>query len=270
VITLSYIADSVEINYPVWEGYVSSVVLAIEISETTDGFDAWDNGITRDYRLCKIDRMLLSETEANNLEVFLAVHRGVGMSMDIGTDSNFFPFGPDKGDSGVFTVRLLSREYGSFDQFKQFDKTIDFVMISAPAYSLPAVTNQASFQIGTVDGLLYPQTDIVSPRVYGVSHCVSYDGSPYAVDIRRNIYTTEFTQRCNEGLAAELLAFLTGTNGRTQDISIIAPDDYYLFDIANSASGTYTCRLIQKTIECRQLNYEEFEIPLSFWMKAGS
>jgi hypothetical protein len=267
MITLSHGTHTVDIDYPEWEGYSPVITLAIESVETADGYDIWDNGIAYDYRVCKIDRSLLSETDCAALDVFFAGHRTAEIYMDIGTDSNFFPFGPDKGDSGEFTVRLISRKYGSFDQFKQFKKSYDLLMIDAPAYSLPSVTEQADFQIGTVDGLLYPQTDVISDRVYGVTTGISYGGDAGSIDIRRNIHTVSFTQRCNAGLAAELVAFLTGATGRSQDITIIAPDDFYLFDIANGASGTYICKLIQKEIICNQLDYEEWEIPLSFWLK---
>lgn len=268
MITLTHGAHTVEINYPLWEGYEASVFLATEIIETCAGFSIIDNGDSRMYRKCSIQRSWLSENECSNLDVFFNGHRtDVLIEMDIGTDSGFFPFLPDYGDTGVFSVYLAGRKYGQFDQFKQFNKSYDFILSSPPSYSIPPVFTQGQFQIGSVDGLLYPQTGIVSDRVYGVNYGLTYNGTVSAVDIRRNIHTAGFTQRCNGGLAAELVDFLTGAYGRANDITIVAPDDYYLFDIANGASGTYTCKLIQNEITCRQLDYEEFEIPLTMWMK---
>jgi hypothetical protein len=270
VITLSNnTGDSIEIEYPEW-GYISSAHLAIEPIKTSVGWDVWNNGIATDYRTCKIERSIFDEQDGVDLDTFLIANRRVPLSMDIGTNSNFYPFMPDKGDSGIFVVHVIDRKFGQFDQFNQFAKEWELLMTYAPDYELPAVTNQANFQIGTVDGLMYPQAGIDSSRIYGVNTGISYGGQPYSVDIRRNIHETNFTQRCNTGLAAELLYFLTGATGRHQDITIIAPDNYYLFDPANSASGTYTCKLIQNIIECRQINYEEFEISLSFWMKSKS
>jgi hypothetical protein len=270
VITFSYLTDSVEINYPEWNGYVPKIHLAIEPVETASGWDTWDNLISNDYRTCSIARSVLTETEAKNFDDFIIAHRGLTLNMAIGTNSNFFPFMPDKGDTGTFTVKIVERKFGQFDQFKQFSKAWDILMVTAPSYTPPDSTHQADFQIGTVDGLLYPQTGIESKRIYGEMNGISYGGDMYSTDIRRNIHETSFTQRCNEGLAAELVTFLAGATGRNQDITIVAPDDYYLFDVAQGASGTYTCKLIQKIIECRQLDYEEFEIPLSFWMKSAA
>lgn len=267
MITFIYNDNSVIINYPEWEGYVSRAHLAIEAVETANGWDVWDNGIALDYRTCSIARSVLSKSEANNLDEFLLGFRGTDFYMSIGPDSNFFPFGPDRGDSNTFAVRLLDRKFEQFDQFKQFNKSWTFLMTQAPAYSLPTVTEQGDFQIGTVNGLLYPQAGLSPERIYGVRTDVSYGGDGYPVDIRRNIHETSFKQVCNEGLAAELMAFLTGVSGRGSDISIVAPNDYYLFDVAQGASGTYTTKLIQKVIECTQVDYEEFHIPLKFWMK---
>lgn len=269
MITLSYGADSVEIDYPEWE-YISRIHLAIEPVETTNGWDVWNNDITNDYRSCSISRSVLDEADGVALDAFMLAHRGLTLNMAIGTESNFFPFGPDLGDTGTFTIQIMDRKFGQFDQFNQFSKSWNLVMISKPAYDLPAVTHQADFQIGTVDGLLYPQTGIESSRVYGIKTNVSYGGDPFSVDIRRNIHETSFVQKCNQGLAAELLSFLSGATGRYQDITIIAPDNYYLFDPVQGASGTYTCKLIQKVIECRYIAYEEFDIPLNFWMKSAA
>lgn len=262
--------DECIIDYPAWEGYYSQVVMAIEPIELSYGWEVHNNGILFDYRLCHIDRSILTETEAANIETFLYGNRGVSINMAIGTDSNFFPFGPDKGDTGTFVVRVLDRQLSGMDQFKQFDKAWHILLVTAPEYSLPAVTNQDNFQIGTVDGLLYPQIGINPSRYFGLINGVSYGGDGYSVDTRDNVSTTSFIQTCNEGLAAELIEFLAGATGRHQDITMIAPDDYYLFGVENGGGATYTCKLIQKTIECRQLNYEEFEIPLNFYMKSAA
>jgi len=266
MITLSYSTDSVEIDYPEWD-YLPRIHLAMEPVEVANGWSIWDNLIANDYRTCQIGRSVLSKAQGVELDSFLLAHRGQTLNMAIGTESNFFPFGPDLGDAGTFTVVVVDRKIGQFDQFKQFSKSWNLLMITNPAYVLPDVVHQADFQIGTVNGLLYPQTGIDSSRVYGIQTNVSYGGDPFSVDIRRNIHEASFVQRCNQGLAAELLAFLSGATGRDRDIAIIAPNDYYLFDPAQGASGTYTCKLIQNVIECRHIAYEEFDIPLKFWMK---
>ncbi len=269
MITFTHGAHSVVINNPEWS-YIPSVHMAFEIIELHTGYSLWNNGIALDYRTCSIDRTILSAAEAIALDAFILAHRGDTIDMDIGTASNFFPFMPDKGDTGTFTVKILDRKFGQFDQFNQFSKSFDLLMVSAPAYSLPSVFHQGNFQIGSVNGLMFPQLGIDPAVGYGITHGVTYGGDYGMVDVGRNVFTTTFTQRCNKGLAAQLLAYLTGATGRFQDVQIVAPSGYYAFGPSNGSSGTYTGKMIQNTIECRHLDFEEFEIPLSFWMREAA
>lgn len=265
MITLSYDTDSIEIDNPE-NNYVSTVRIAIEPVRLSSGWDVVNNGIANDYRTCTM-HFILDEGDGADLDEFIFNHRQDTINMNVGSSSGVCPFCPDKGDSGTFTVKIVERKYGPFDQFKQFGKTVKFLMVTAPEYELPSVTNQDNFQIGTVDGLLYPQSGIDDNRAFGIQTRVSYGGDAYSVDVRDNIHTVEFVQRCNTGLAAELVSFLTGASGRHQDITVIAPDDYYLFGIENGANGTYTCKLIQTELQCRHVENEHFEIPLRFYMK---
>lgn len=269
MITFSHGDHSAVINPPEWS-YLPSVHLAFEIIELSSGFSLWDNGIANDYRSCSIDRAILTESEAIDIDEFMRTHRGEVVNMDLGTDSNFFPFLPDKGDTGVFTVQIMDRKFGQFDQFSQFSKSIDILMVTAPAYTLPSVTEQGDFRIGLVDGLMFPQLGIDPSADYGIQHGVTYGGDYSNVDLGRTVFTTNFTQRCNKGLAAQLIAYLTGATGRFQDIQITSPAGYYLYGMENGSSGVYTGKMIQKVIECRHLDFEEFEIPLSFWMREAA
>lgn len=269
MITFSYGVDSVSIGYPEWS-YVPRVHMAFEVIELSNGYSLWNNGIGNDYRSCSIDRGILTADEALALDQFIMSHRGDTVNMNIGTGSNFFPFMPDKGDTGVFTVKIMDRKFGQFDQFNQFSKSVELLMVSSPDYSLPSVFDQGDFQIGTVDGLMFPQLGIDPSVNYGINHGVTYGGDYNLVDVGNRVFTTSFIQRCNKGLAAELLSYITGATGRFQDIQIISPSGYYTFGPTNGSSGTYTGKIIQNVIECRHLDFEEFEIPLSFWMREAA
>ena len=259
--------DTVTIDNPEY-GYVSTANLAIEPVETSHGWDTWNNGIEYDFRTCLLSRFNLDEVVAYGLDQFILAHRGESLTMTLDSDSGFFPFGPDLGDTGDFIIQITDRKFGEFDQFKQYSKSISLLLETAPAYTLPSVDRMHTLQIGSVLYLPYPQTGISPNLVPGIQTGVSYGGDGYSIDIQRRAHETSFTLQCNESLPAHLMAFLTGALGRNQDITIVAPDEYYLFGTENGSSGTYVCKLIQKKIECTHVENEQFEIPLSFWMKS--
>jgi len=258
--------DTITINNPEY-GYIAYVNMAISVVETEHGYQLWDNGIGYDHRTCKVDRFLFSDTEAATLETFLNSHRGEIIALTLGTDSGFFPFGPDKGDTGIFTIKVLERNFTLYDQFNQFTKSFKWLMVSAPAYTLPAITRQGNFSIGGVDYLMYPQTGISQGKEYGLSTSVTLGGDGYYVDKKVNVTTSGFTQNCNEGLAAALFAYMTGSNGRASDITIENAGRYYIFGVENGASDSYLCKNISPVIQCEHVGNEQFEIPLTFWLK---
>ena len=269
MITLTGVGGEFAINNPE-HNYVSRAHLAITPQKTCTGWESWNNGIARDYRTCSIPRFIHDEADGLALVTFLKNNQGNEISMAIGTDSNFFPFGPDKGDSGSFIVRILNREFGSFDQFEQFTKSIDLLLVNAPDYSLPSVVNQGGFQIGTVQYLLYPQLNFNHKTNFSINTGVNYGGEGKSIDHGHDSFESSFVQQCNTSLAAKLFEFLTGATGRDQDITIIAEYDYYMFGPDNGSDGTYTCKLIHNVIECKHIENEQFEIPLSFYMKSAA
>jgi hypothetical protein len=258
--------DTIELDPPEWS-YIPRLHLGFEVIETSSGYAHWDNSIANDYRTCEIDRSILDAVDAIAFDAFITDHLGETLEMDVGTGTNFFPFLPDKGDFGTFTVKILDRKFGQFDQFRQFSKSYSLLMVSAPAYTTPEIAPQGDFKMGPVDGLMYPQLGIDPSVRYGAAHGVSYGGDHGMIDIGVDVHVASFTQRCNKGLAAALIAFLGSSVGRFQDIEITAPEGYYLFGSANGSSGTYIVKMAQNVIECRHNDFEEFEIPLSFWMR---
>jgi hypothetical protein len=273
MITFTAGGSYVQIEYPEWS-FLAKAHLAMSLNSTCNGWDVWDNGIVNDYRTCEIERLHLNlisgDTTAKMLDDFLLAHRDETLEMNLPSGSGFFPFGPDKGDAGNFDVKIIERKFGQYDQFRQYTKSMILLMVTAPVYVLPDIVTQGDFQIGEIEGLLYPQLGIDSSREYGIQTGISYGGDAYSVDIRHNIHETSFIQQCNTSLAAALMNFLCSDLGRYQDISIVAPGNYYLFDMANGSDGTYTCKLIQDIVECKHVGNEQFEIPLKFWMKSAA
>lgn len=266
MITFSVLSDSITIDTPEY-GYSTDCHFAISIVETENGYRIWDNGSSYDYRTCSIGRFCFSESDALSVETFFNSHRQDIITLNIGYDSGFFPFGPDYGDDGIFTIKLLNRKFDLYDQFNQFSKSFEFLMVSKPAYAYPTIIPQGDFSIGNVDGLMYPQTGINQDKTYGYKSSVSYGGDGYYVDKLRNKNIVNFVQNCNETMAAALMEFLTGSNGRGSDITLSNSGRYYLFGIENGSSGSYLCKNIKSVIRCTHIGTQQFEIPLSFWLK---
>lgn len=268
MITLSISGgDSIQIDFPEYN-YTTTSHLAISITKTMAGYKIWDNGISNDYRTCSIDRFYIDSTQSKSIDDFILANRGENINLVLPEGSGFFPFAPDKGDYGTFVVKIIDRKFGQFDQFSRYSKSLELLLVTPPSYEFPEISQQGSFQIGSVDGLLYPQLGIDVETQYGIGTGISYGGDAYSVDIKRNVYTAEFTQQCNTSLASYLMAFITGATGRDSDITVVAPTNYYLFGIQNGSSGTYTCKITQSVIECKHVGNEQFEIKIPLWMKA--
>lgn len=272
---LSANGSSVEITTPEY-GYSSIVHMPINWVETANGWDGWDNGkgqTTYDYRTCKIPRFLFSKAMQADIVDFLldsTKGRNTDITIELGeSETGFFPFGPDKGDLGDFECRIINRmPTGILDNpWLYFGNEVEMVMVSAPQYAIPVPVDQGDLQIGTVDGLMYPQDGIKPISKYGLRQDLTLSGAVNALDIAHNQYETEFELWANHSKAAALIDHLTGTV-RNNDVSIVAPDNHFLYGAENGASGNYTSKLIQSSIEIRHIEYDQFRIPLKFWMKA--
>jgi hypothetical protein len=279
--------NSVTINRPMW-GYTSEIHMPISVQpRAPSGYGFFDppeagtgNLGTFDYRLCTIVEQLPTAQKVALNAFFRDAGKGrcENVTLSLGNDpTGFFPFGPDLGDSGDFTVRMVGQEQGGmlFAPFKYFEDKITLVLIrgsTLPTYAIPAPIAQGNFQIGTLFGLLYPQNDFKPRSAYAMQTALSRTGDPFSVDGRAagDAWETSFDQQCNAANAANLIALLVAN--RTTPINVIAPSDFYALGADQGASGTYSCNCLGSShtkneivITVTHEHHNQFTIPLSFY-----
>ena len=271
--------ESVVVENPK-HGYSVEVAMALSICRASDGsVSSFDNGSSFDHRICSDVSFDLSAAKTVALVDFLAtLSRGEMFSLRIGFEGvlgyvpqGFYPAGPDKGDSGDFACRLLDINCGGmkFQPWKYFNPTISFIIVSGPApiYTRPAETAEGSLQIGSVQGLRYPQGGISPEERYAFKTLLSRSGAPSTIDRGRtaDAFDTGFAMDCNHSKAAALVAHLVAA-GRGNSIPITVPADSYLFGAKQPASGTFNSRLTSPLIKITHNAFDEFEVDLNMWM----
>lgn len=281
-ITFSYGSSSAVVDLPD-RPYEIEIRFGVHVVHRIDeGFSLFDDGIAYDHRICKC-RFTLASTDALTFVQFLRLGtRGETCSLALGgTATGFFPFGPDKGDLGTFTVRVLSFKDGPrlFEPLDYVPIDVEMLMVTAPAYTAGAATSEGSFTIGTVSTLQYPQNGVTPTPVYRTRSDVTRGGSAYAFDVSSigDRYTSQWVQSMNTLNAAALTSFLLGATGRAIAISIIAPVNYYLFGVENVTiykDGIYTVKLINgdengSVLNLTAVDVNRWELPLRWYLESS-
>jgi hypothetical protein len=269
-------------------GYSCEIVMPISSAQDANGgysfFDppasAEDSTLgTFDYRILNTATWRIPVSQQISLSAFFRdanKGRGEPVTMTLQANSGFYPFGPDLGDTGAFTVQLLSQDQSGRlgKPWNYFENSIYLVLITPPVgYSLPAEIKEGNLSIGTVTGLRY--CDFSPKTLRNIKSGLTLSGVPYVVDgtTGGDSYETSWTQLCNQGKSASLTAFLVSTSGRASDISIVTPSNFYVAGIDNWSSGTYNMKLLgsspsSKTISLKLTHdgFNRWSIPLNFWM----
>lgn len=271
MITLSSNGYSVNIDHPEF-GYRVDINMLIRSTRTSSGWRMFDAGAQYDARICSIPKFLLDKTQSAVLNDFLdhAIKgRGNNITVDLGSNSGFYLFGPDKGDSGEFVCQFIDRKHSGilFDPWLYTASEFQLHMVSAPSYTMPDQVSEGNFGIGYVPGLKWPQAGIKNNAEYGLKSTSGYGATVGSVDANNSTYEAEFQVDCNTGNAAALIDYLA-VNGRTFDIDIYSPENMYLFDMVNGSNKTFTTKLLNNTISITHNNHDQFSIPLRFWMAA--
>lgn len=275
-------ANSISVNLPGF-GYESELHMPIQIEHAEDGsYSFWDNNElgAADYRLCSTASLQLPPAQKSIMNEFFRNSlkgRCETISLALGSDpTGFFPFLPDKGDIGTFTVRLIDRKQSGMllRPWKWFQDDIVMIMVSSPAYTAAAGIDQGPFRIGDISGLLFPQEGIKPEPSYQFLTELSRSGVPDSVDapMAADCWSTSFEQNCNTGKAAALITYLRGR--RTDDIDIEGPSNFYVYGMDQDDSGTYHSKLLgssfdenEMVLKVKHEYFNRFTIPLSFWMK---
>lgn len=261
--------DSVTLDNPFY-GYSVEINLAFDVARFIGRYAHADYGPSYDHRSLIASTHWLTAANMETLAAFLRDHRGEDITLSLGaTPTGFFPFGPDLGDIGDFTVYIDSHENGGVNMapFRHFAPEIRLKLRAAPAYSLPAAINEGNLEIAGVN-YRWPQNGINPTKHDGRTHGYTRSGTPYNIDtgFSADLTGSEFTL---EGGAVNIGHFLRemGLPGRSDDIEISAPEHYYLFGPEHGSAGTYNTRLIINTLSVTHDRFNQFSVPVKFWMR---
>jgi hypothetical protein len=237
-------------------GYATEVSMPLTYCHRQgQSYGIHDSGTDYDTRKCigvKFD-LPATSLSAVDMNAFTAFFQSIDygrqntVQLQLGTNSGFFPFGPDYGDSGTFTVRITRYNPGGqkLRPFKWWAPEIDMQMISSPSYSFTDDMDEGTVQIGTVTGLKYPQTGYdVNVRI-AANNLITQGSDAYLIDggTSADEYENEFTFDGNQGKMAELLQYMVSARG-SDAITYIAPLNNYPFGRSKNANGSFTVQLL--------------------------
>ena len=248
--------------------YTSRVRMDLHYFRGFDGaYTVYDSGGGYDVRTCECT-FLFESADRNAFEMFLTgTGRGQELTLSLGSNSGFYPFGPDKGDSGDFTVRLLKADPTGqlLSPWKMWRIPAVMALVSAPSYALPAEQSDGSVTVGTVSGVRYPQGGYSIREEYGVKTTFTLGSDAYVYDFGTSADTceTEAIFELNQTKAAALLNYLTVT-GRGNDISLVAASGQYPFGYLKGDSTTFTTRLLTSEIAMEHVGPDQFVTTLGF------
>jgi hypothetical protein len=275
--------------------YTSEIHLPIAMQQASDGSYP-DNGIfdppdsnnvigTYDYRILKKSTFRIPVEQKADFNVFLrwATHgRAENFYLDLGDEhTGFFLFGIDKGDSGVFTVRIISREQAGpyMAPLRWFEDEIGLVLVSHTAV-LPTFdySHQGKLKIGAAENLMWPQDGIKSKSLYNYQTGVTVSGVPHSIDGPRysDSWETEFELLCNSGNTYNVVHEIVSTS-RANLLSIVTPSNYFIYGMdqsdVNGIGGTFLSRFLGSSREDKEIvlsiehtGYNQFKIPMRFWL----
>lgn len=271
-ITLVLDGTSFTLPAPEW-GYTVSTVSALRlVPKLPRGYTVWDDGAAYDYRVCKCSWML----NASDTAVLATIAResiygrGNTISMSLPVNSGFYPFGPDWGDAGTFTVRILEFSQGKQleEPYGHYNPKLAMICVTHPAYTLPSAIAEGDLTIGGVSNLRWPPDWPDASAQYDVGTQVTRGGVPYSVDKMTNRYESAFGMICNHSNAAALINHLVATV-RSASIVITAPANTTPFGIEN-AGPSYSCVWTNHRLEIKHELYNRFSFSLQFFMVSES
>lgn len=275
-ITLTDGVNSAAIANPVY-GYRSVLSMPISYAPRRGtSYSTFDASNTYDIRKCIGLSFDLDATDMDELADLLRdtdKGRGETLTLQLGTTSGFFPFGPDKGDTGNFTVRVTSFMPGGqqHSPWKYWRPTLDLVMVTPPVYSVSDTLDDGPLQIGTVSGLRYPQGGYEVGVTYSVNNLITQDSAGHSLDMGASAdeYDSQFTFSGNTGKMGALVAYLVGTARGNDNVTFAAPANNYPFGRDKAANGNFTVQFLYTEIQNNRVvlemihdGFDQWSIPM--------
>lgn len=259
-------ATEVVVNAPEF-GYTSEVKLPLDFIRLDNGtVEIRDEGTKYDKRSCACECYLTTAQQVALNTLINSTGRGQDLVLTLPAGSGFFPFLPDKGDDGPFTVALQLDGTPAIQQapFKYFKCRLKLTNTgSYPAYALPAEVADGPWTIGNVADLRMPPSLFIPNQVYGVAVGFTESGVSRYLDrgSGADYASTQFGLLCNESKAAALIYDLTSVQ-RASAFNVTTADSFYAYGVDHTASAIYSVRMISDTITVKHNRYNEFELSL--------
>lgn len=262
--------NSVTVDQPL-HGYQARISMPIEYYRRADGtYGSYDASSTYDRRKCENAVFEMPAATASACDAFfnnVSYGRGENISLILGASaSGFFPFGPDKGDIGTFTVRILDYRASEqlHDPWLYWRREIDLQYISGPTpgYSISDTVDDGSLEIGAVSGIQYPQNGYAASTLYMNKEVVTMNGTSYETDpgTSADEYTSTLLISANKGKAGALVNELIGTV-RDNNTTFVAPANNYPFGRDKAANGSFTVQPLTAELVVTHNWYDNFSFP---------
>lgn len=265
-ISLSYGGTEVVFSAPE-VGYPMEIRFPFDFVKLDDkSFDTRDEGIQYDKRSSKHVFYLTPDEQSALNTLINSTARGKNLILTLPSGSGFFPFGADKGDSGVFTVAAAfdGTPLIQLAPFRHFKCPMVFNNVGAyPAYTLPTQVPEGVFSIGTIDNCRMPQNLFMPKQDYAISIDFTESNRTEYVDrgTGGDSATTQFTLQCNTSKCAAILDYLTRT-ARVASFTITTASNFYAFGSDHGSDDTYTVRVLSNLLTVKHIKCNEFELSL--------
>lgn len=264
----SFVSGTTQIDLEPDYGYQAVINMALDIVEHGSGFSCNDNGSQYDSRVCK--NLIIHADYTNTLALYNFLNdpetgRGNTITMILPSGSQFYPFGPDYGDSGDFTVVVTNKKFsGQLDNpFKWYKTELELLMVTHPAYSLPTLVPEGIFQFGNITGLNCPTIGFEPEYKYGLKTVYNFGQKYSSVDTKFIKKTTKFTLDCNNSNAAAILSMIASTTRGNSFESNIA-DVYKSLGISPNVLTNMPLKLTSNVLAVTHKRHDQFSIDLNF------
>lgn len=251
-------------------GYETEIIMSIDFSKLENGnYASFDYGESYDKRICRCSTFLTVDDKENFDKFFLEEDyegRYYEVDFEINNSSGFYPFGPDKGDGGIFTVLLKAETEGIQDSpFRRFKVNLEMINVGDwPPYSAPPEVTEGSLQIGSVTGLRFPENYFQPEVTQSNKFIIPQDTSEYSFldkGFHGDRFNTKFTMTCNNSRAYELIYYLTQSI-RSEPFVLNTGAYNYPFGRSKGNSGIVS-RLIQNEIKITHEKFNKFSFELN-------
>jgi hypothetical protein len=248
-------------------GYMTTLNIALDIQTVDNGrISIYDDGIANDIRYSDID-VIYTIAEAAAFNAFFSTTargRGNNCTLTLLSGSGFFPFGPDKGDAGSFTVsaEIISQEGIGDVPFNWFRARLRLRAVGYPDYSLPAEIDDGPLSIGTVDGLRQPQERFDISAEYAQAITATPSGVYYfdrGTD--GDVYKSSFKLNQEKMKAGALIYYLQNTVRGNQFAMTVPSVKTFPFGY-DKGNSTINCKLASASVLIRHISLRDFETTL--------